>query len=64
MWDGSDEDLLPWLQKVNTVAEKLETMRQQLGKVIPFRLEGEANDYFYSLSRETQLTAQESWDEI
>jgi hypothetical protein len=63
-WNGGDTTLLSWLVKVNSIADRSETVRKQLGQIIPFRLKGEADTYWCSLPKTVQEFAMESWDNI
>jgi hypothetical protein len=63
-WDGDEDTLLTWLHKVNTLAERSEVVAEQLGAIIPFRLKGEADEYWCSLPKSIQIEASKDWISI
>lgn len=60
-WDGKTDELVRWFAKVNRLAERSQTAFVQLGNLIPSRLSGSAETWYFSLPLAKQLQCEESW---
>src|ERR1700761_2579278 len=60
-WDGNEDTLLHWIHKVNSLASRSPVVAEQLGNIIPFKLKGEADNYWCSLPKAIQERAIRSW---
>ena len=60
-WDGNEDTLLHWIHKVNSLASRSPVVAEQLGSIIPFKLKGEADNYWCSLPKAIQEQATRSW---
>ncbi|THV00441.1 hypothetical protein K435DRAFT_597783, partial [Dendrothele bispora CBS 962.96] len=60
-WDGNMDTIIRWINQINDLARKSPTMYKQLGQVIPRRLEGKAEVWYYSLPLSYRATVEESW---
>ncbi|KAF6755738.1 hypothetical protein DFP72DRAFT_1067544 [Ephemerocybe angulata] len=61
-WDGDADTLGRWLMRVNSIARQSATVFQQLGKILPTRLTGRAENWYFSLSFETRQRMEYDWD--
>ncbi|KAJ3767924.1 hypothetical protein FB446DRAFT_848768 [Lentinula raphanica] len=48
-WDGNLDTIICWIKHVNDLAKRSERLCQQLGSIVPRRLEGSAQAWYYSL---------------
>ena len=60
-WDGDEDTLLHWIHKVNNLVSRSTVVAEQLGHLIPFKLKGEADNYWCSLPKAIQEKATRSW---
>jgi hypothetical protein len=63
-WDGDVDTLMRWLMKVEDIANESETVRRQLGRIVPKRLNGSAETWYYSLPLDYRREAEASWDKL
>ncbi|KAI0737448.1 hypothetical protein C8Q80DRAFT_1125421 [Daedaleopsis nitida] len=63
-WDGDTDRLARWIIRVNAIAKRSDTIRQQLGMIVPQRLTGDAELWYYSLSEEQREQCEENWESI
>jgi hypothetical protein len=63
-WDGADDTLLEWLEKVNLLAQRSRNIYMELGQIIPIRLTDKAAAWFYALDERTKEEIQRSWGDI
>ncbi|KAF9470756.1 hypothetical protein BDN70DRAFT_769941, partial [Pholiota conissans] len=63
-WDGNTDDLGRWITKLNRLADRSETIRKQLGLLVPTRLTGSAETWYYSLSAHTRARIEVNWDQL
>ena len=61
-WDGNADTLARWIIKVRALAQKSESIHQELGKVIPRRFTGAAEAWYYSIPERDRCEMEESWD--
>lgn len=60
-WDGNTENLLDWIESVNVLAARSDTIFRQLGELVPTRLRKGARDWWTSLPLSTRQQAMTSW---
>ncbi|RDX42388.1 hypothetical protein OH76DRAFT_1304501, partial [Lentinus brumalis] len=63
-WDGDASSLARWVIRVNAIAKKSDTIRAQLGTIVPQRLTGRAERWYYSLPEPRREDCERGWDEI
>lgn len=60
-WDGNPENLRRWLLKINSLSKRSSTIFRQLGTLVPMRLTGTAEVWYYSQSVETRDRIEQDW---
>ena len=60
-WDGNPEGLRCWLLKVNSLAKRSSLIFKQLGTLVPTRLTGSAEIWYYSQSVTTRDRIEQDW---
>ena len=63
-WDGNLENLRRWLLKVNSLAKWSTVVFRQLGMLVPTRLTGAAEIWYYSQSVETCDRIKQDWNAL
>ncbi|THU75796.1 hypothetical protein K435DRAFT_589201, partial [Dendrothele bispora CBS 962.96] len=63
-WDGNTESIIRWLSKVNDLASYSPVINQQLGSIVPRRLQGKAEIWYFSIPLAKRRRLEESWDEL
>ena len=63
-WDGNSENLRRWLLKVNSLAKRSSIIFKQLGTLVPTRLTGSAEVWYYSQSIETRDRIEQDWSTL
>lgn len=63
-WDGNTDTLVRWLLKVNNLALMSKSVFEQLGQIVPRRLEGTAETWYWSLPEYYRNNIEENWDTI
>ncbi|EIW61347.1 uncharacterized protein TRAVEDRAFT_69723 [Trametes versicolor FP-101664 SS1] len=63
-WDGDTATLARWIIRVNSIAKKSATIRQQLGMVVPQRLTGDAEIWYFSLPEHVREACEQDWEYI
>ncbi|KAI0363078.1 hypothetical protein BV20DRAFT_959031, partial [Pilatotrama ljubarskyi] len=63
-WDGDTSTLARWIIRINSIAKKSATIRQQLGTVVPQRLTGDAEIWYFSLPDEVREECEQDWENI
>ena len=63
-WDGNPENLRRWLLKINSLAKRSPTVFRQLGTLVPTRLTGSAEVWYYSQSVETRDRIEQDWNTL
>lgn len=53
-----------WITKISDIAKDSPRVFEQLGKIIPKRLEGSAETWYYSLPADVRATNEVNWDSI
>ena len=61
IWDGNPESLRRWLLKINSLSNRSLIVFRQLGTLVPTRLTGSAEVWYYSQSVETRNRIEEDW---
>ena len=61
LWDGNPDTLARWMLKVNQIAKRSSILYTQLGEVIPQRLSGAAENWYYSLRADVRSEMEENW---
>jgi len=64
MWNGDENSILSWIRKVNFISQRSEQVFEELGQMIPLRLEGRASQWFFSLPADQQQQFQWDWNTI
>lgn len=63
-WDGDTDSLARWFLKVNALAKLSPTVSEQLGTVVPKRLEGSAETWYWSLPVTYRAEIERNWDAL
>ncbi|KAI0323440.1 hypothetical protein GY45DRAFT_1211297, partial [Cubamyces sp. BRFM 1775] len=63
-WDGDSTTLARWILRVNSIAKKSATVRKQLGSVVPQRLTGDAEVWYYSLPEHVREDCETDWENV
>ena len=63
-WDGNPEGLRRWFLKINSLAKRSTTVFKQLGMLVPTRLTGSAEVWYYSQSIETRDRIECDWSTL
>lgn len=61
-WDGNTDIIIRWMNKVTDISQDSPKVFQQLGKVVPKRLEGAAEVWYYSLPSSYRSEIEANWD--
>lgn len=60
-WDGNTDTIILWLSKINNSARYSERISNQLGSVVPRRLQGAAESWYWSLPLSYRNKIEVSW---
>lgn len=60
-WDGDPDTIAKWINKVNNLAERSPKIYNQLGEIVPTRLEKEADAWFWSLPLDHRREITQNW---
>jgi hypothetical protein len=60
-WNGDLDTLLRWLTKLNDLSKDSPQVYQQLGRVVPKRLEGAAETWYWSLPENYRSSIELNW---
>jgi len=60
-WDGNTDTLSRWFMKINQLAGRSEAIHKELGKVVPRRLTGTAESWYYSIPDRDRSKMEKSW---
>ncbi|KAJ3711099.1 hypothetical protein DFJ43DRAFT_1009055, partial [Lentinula guzmanii] len=63
-WDGNTDTIVRWLSKINDLAKTSPTIFKQLGSVVPKRLKGSAETWYYSLPLNYRNEAEQTWETL
>jgi hypothetical protein len=63
-WDGNVDTIVRWMLKINDIARESEVVFQQLGRVVPKRLEGAAEVWYWSLPVNYRSEVEKNWDTL
>ncbi|KAJ6454793.1 hypothetical protein C8R45DRAFT_1111727 [Mycena sanguinolenta] len=63
-WDGNVDTIIRWMLKVNDIARESQLVFQQLGRVVPKRLEGAAEIWYWSLPIKYRSEIEQNWDTL
>ena len=60
-WDGNTDTIILWLSKINNLARYSGKIHDQLGSIVPRRLEGAAESWYWSLPLSYRDQIEVSW---
>jgi len=60
-WDGNTDTIILWLSKINNLARYSEKINDQLGSIVPQRLQGAAESWYWSLPLSYRNKIEISW---
>ncbi|KAJ3832622.1 hypothetical protein F5878DRAFT_703034, partial [Lentinula raphanica] len=60
-WDGDMDNIINWETQINSLAKRSATIYTQLGYLVPGRLRGDANLWYYSQSERRRDQLEEDW---
>lgn len=63
-WDGDPDTLARWIIKINNLAERSTKLYDQLGDIVPTRLEKEADSWFWSLPLDYRRSITQNWGSL
>jgi len=63
-WNGNTDTIMRWFAKINDIASLSTTVHTQLGRVIPKRLEGPAETWYFSLPLDHRFEIEKDWDTL
>ncbi|KAJ7600354.1 hypothetical protein C8J56DRAFT_1037962 [Mycena floridula] len=63
-WDGNTDEIVRWITKVTDISKGSEIVFRQLGRIVPQRLCGAAERWYYSLPVAHRLEAETDWSSI
>lgn len=63
-WDGDADTLGRWIIKVNELSDRSTTIFKQLGQLVPSRLKGGAETWYYSQSARTRAQLERNWETL
>lgn len=63
-WDGDTDQLARWIIKINSLAALSKAVWRQLGHLVPSRLRGSAEKWYYSLHPKLRRTLEQDWDSL
>jgi hypothetical protein len=63
-WNGDVDTIIRWMLKVNNLARRSDTVHRQLGQVVPQRLEGMAETWYWSLPVSYRDEIEQNWDTL
>jgi hypothetical protein len=61
-WDGNINTLARWISKVNRISEASTAVHRELGAIVPRRLTGTAETWYYSIPDRTRRKVETNWD--
>lgn len=60
-WDGNDDLLARWMDKVNSLSYHSEDIHRELGKIVPRRFTGLAETWYWSIPPAHRVAMEQSW---
>ncbi|KAF7974009.1 hypothetical protein HWV62_13635 [Athelia sp. TMB] len=60
-WDGDEDQLPRWIDKINTIAAMSPEVNTELGTLVPRRLTGKAETWYYSITPSQRDVFEKSW---
>ena len=63
-WNGDTDTIIRWLIKINNLANMSQTVFTQLGKIVPRRLEGPAEVWYWLLLEDRREDGERDWDAV
>ncbi|THU88845.1 hypothetical protein K435DRAFT_598246, partial [Dendrothele bispora CBS 962.96] len=63
-WDGDTDALIVWLNKIDSMFVEEPLVAKQFGRIVPRRLTGKAETWYYSLSLNHRRNIEGSWEEL
>ena len=64
VWDGNPEGLRRWLLKINSLSNRSQIVFRQLGTLVPTRLTGSAEVWYYSQGVKTRNRIEQDWSTL
>lgn len=63
-WNGDTDNIVKWFARINDIATLSKTIHKQLGRVVPKRLEGPTETWYFSLPTEHRSKIERDWDSL
>ena len=63
-WDGDEDKLVRWIDKVNSLSEMSPEVHTALGAIVPRRLTNEAKTWYYSITPSQRKLFKVSWSTL
>lgn len=63
-WDGDSDTLAKWIKKITQISERSLTIYTQLGPVVPQRLTGSAEKWYWSQPVERRRIVEQNWSTL
>ncbi|KAF7972995.1 hypothetical protein HWV62_16488 [Athelia sp. TMB] len=63
-WDGDEDKLARWIDKVNSIAKKSVEVHRDLGSIVPRRFTAAAETWYYSIPPDHREYMEESWSTL
>ncbi|KZP13025.1 hypothetical protein FIBSPDRAFT_706274, partial [Athelia psychrophila] len=60
-WDGNDDTLTRWINRVNALAILSDDVQEELGSIVPRRFTGNAEIWYYSINQDVRTQYERSW---
>ena len=60
-WNGNTDNIVKWFARINDLGTLSDTIYEQLGRVVPKRLEGSAETWYFSLPSEHRKKIEKDW---
>ncbi|KZP04508.1 hypothetical protein FIBSPDRAFT_685697, partial [Athelia psychrophila] len=60
-WDGNDDTLTRWINRVNALAILSDDVQEELGSIVPRRFTGNAEIWYYSIHQDVRSRYERSW---
>ena len=63
-WDGNTDELTRWIEKINTISQRSSEVFDELGKIVPTRLTGSAETWYYGNLPHRRERLEQNWSTI
>jgi hypothetical protein len=60
-WDGNPDILARWISKINCLTNNSPEIKEELGKIVPWRLTNFAKTWYYSIPDAECVRMKENW---